>query len=306
MTQNPLSPLDRSRPGAWPHAARLEIAAPPARALSPTDGQLLRLLGEHEVLTTSQLVRITSQPERTVQHRLDVLDRIGLINRVRPPADVGTAPFHCWLTIFGAGAVGVDAPEPLSEDLAGVRAKVALTDLWLSVRDHGEPGGLHPHGWHRHRCGVAYDDPRTNAPGTLPVEAELTVALDSPDGPPVRMFVVAIVEGISKARLAAVLTRYAGYVAARRPHERMPVLVALVRTPRHADSVLAVAEQLPEATGLRHLGRVTVEAAMRRVAVGVSVPRPDAFVTEPVWCTPGDHRARRLVNVLVETAAGSR
>ena len=133
------------------------------------------------MLTTSQLVRITSRPERTVQHRLDVLHRVGLINRVRPPADVGTAPFHCWLTIFGAGAVGVDAPEPWSEDLPGVRAKVALTELWLSVRDHGESGGLRLQDWRRHRCGVSYLDPRTTTPpGALPVEAELIVTLDSP------------------------------------------------------------------------------------------------------------------------------
>ncbi len=306
MTQNRMSPLDRSRPGARPHAARVEISARRVRALSPTDGELLTLLGEHQVLTTSQLVRITSQPERTVQHRLGVLHRVGLINRVRPPADVGTAAFHCWLTVFGAGAIGVDAPEPWSEDLAGVRAKVALTELWLSVRDHGEPDGLHLQGWHRLRCGVSYLDPRTDAPGALPVEAELIVALDSHDGPQVTMFVVATVEGISKARLAAVLARYAGFVAACRPHEGMPVLGVLVRTPRHADSVVAVAEQLPEATGLRHLDRVTVEEAVRRVAVGVSVPRPDGFAAEPVWYTPGGHRARRLVDVVAKTAAGRR
>jgi Replication-relaxation len=306
MTQNPMSPVDPSRPGAWPHAARLEISASPARPLSPTDRQLLVLLGEHQVLTTSQLVRITSRPERTVQHRLGVLHRIGLINRVRPPADVGTAAFHCWLTIFGAGAVDADAHEPWSEDLAGVRAKVALTELWLSVRDNGQPGGLDLQGWRRLSCGVSYLDLRTNAPSALPVEAELIVALDSHDGPQVTILAVATVEGVSKARLASVLARYAGYVAACCPNEQRPVLVVLVRTPRHADSVLAVAEQLPEATSLRHLDRVSAEEAIRSVAVGVSVPRPDAFATEPVWCTPGDHRARRLVDVLVEIAAGSR
>jgi hypothetical protein len=258
------------------------------------------------VLTTSQLVRITSQPERTVQHRLGVLHRIGFINRVRPLADVGTAAFHCWLTIFGAGAIGVDAPEPWSEDLPGVRAKVALTELWLSVRDHGESGGLHLQDWRRLSCGVSYLDARTHAPGALPVEAELIVSRDSRDRPQVSMFVVATVEGISKARLAAVLARYAGCVAACRSHERCPALVVLVRTPRHADSVLAVAEQLPEATGLRHLDGVTVEGAMRSVVVGVSVPRPAAFATEPVWCMPGDQSARRLVDVLSETAARSR
>jgi len=306
MTQNPMSPVDRSRPGAWPLAALHEISAPPPSALSPTDGQLLTLLGEHQVLTTSQLVRITFQPERTVQHRLGVLHQVGLINRIRPSADVGTAAFHCWLTVFGAGAIGMDAPEPWSEDLPGVRAKVALTELWLSVRDHGEPDGLHLQDWHRHRCGVSYLDPRTNAPGALPVEAELIVALDSDDGPAVRMFVVATAEGISKARLAAVLARYAGYVAACRPDERCPVLAILVRTPRHADAVLAVAEQLPEATSSRHLDRGSVEEAMRRVTVGVSVPRPAAFATEAVWCTPGVHKARCLVEVLAQKAAGSR
>ena len=49
------------------------------------------------------------------------------------------------------------------------------------------------------------------------------------------MFVVATVEGISKARLAAVLARYAGYVAACGPHEAMPrpdaCLFALLATP---------------------------------------------------------------------------
>ena len=55
-----------------------------------------------------------------------------------PPPTSALRPFHCWLTVFGAGAVGVDAPEPWSDDLLGVRAKVALTELWLSVRDHGE------------------------------------------------------------------------------------------------------------------------------------------------------------------------
>lgn len=301
-----MSPVDRSRPGGWPHGARLEIAAPPTRAFPPTDRHLLTLLGEHQVLTTSQLVRITSRPERTVQHRLGVLDRIGLINRVRPPADVGTAPFHYWLTSFGAGAVGVDAPEPWRDDLAGVMAKAALTELWLSVRDYGEPDGLHLQDWRRHRGGVSYLDPRTSAPGALPVEAELIVALESRDGPWVTMFVVAAVEGISKARLAAVLARYAGYVAACGPHERCPALIVLARTRRHADAVLAVAERLTEAINLCHLDRVTVEEAMRSVAVGVSVPRPAAFATAPVWCTPGDYRARRLVDVSSQTSARSR
>jgi len=174
------------------------------------------------------------------------------------------------------------------------------------VRDHGDTVGLHLQGWHRLRFGVSYLDPRTDAPGALLVEAELIVALDSRDGPQATMFVFATVEGTSKARLAAVLARYAGYVAACPPGKRCPALVVLVRTPRHADLVVAVAEQLPEVTGLRHLDRVTVEEAMRSVAVGVSLPQPAAFATEPVWCSPGGNRARRLVEVLAQSSARSR
>ena len=60
--------------------------------LSSTDRRLLGLLGEHGVLTTGQLVRLTELPERTVQHRLGRLHRAGLVSRFRPEVPVGTAP----------------------------------------------------------------------------------------------------------------------------------------------------------------------------------------------------------------------
>ena len=85
------------------------------------------------MLTTGQLVLLTGLPERTVQHRLSRLSRAGLLNRHRPQVPLGTAPFHYWLTTFGAAAIGVGPPEPWGEDPAGLRAIAALSELWLGV-----------------------------------------------------------------------------------------------------------------------------------------------------------------------------
>lgn len=134
------------------------------------DRQILALLGAHEVLTSGQLVRLTGLPERTVQHRLALLHEAGLVNRVRPPREVGTSPYHCWLTAFGAMPVGVAEPTSWSEDPTGVLATAALRELWLSVRDHGEQAGLSLIGWRRLAAGRAYQDPRGATPRAVPVE----------------------------------------------------------------------------------------------------------------------------------------
>lgn len=124
-------------------------AVPGCRAIRPWDRLFLALLGEHKVLTTSQLVRLTAMPERTVQHRLGVLYRAGLVSRHRPRAAVGTSPYHVWLTAFGAAAVGVGPPQPWSDDLVGVSTVAALSELWLGLRDHGPSVGLTLTAWFR-------------------------------------------------------------------------------------------------------------------------------------------------------------
>lgn len=65
--------------------------------LRPVDEVVVALLGAYEVVTSSQLVRLTGLPERTVQHRIGLRYRAGLVSPVRPPRYVGTSPFHCWL-----------------------------------------------------------------------------------------------------------------------------------------------------------------------------------------------------------------
>jgi len=156
MLQNPMSKEVLSPPDSWadpalaypPSASRVG-AAPPHGTLRPADRQLLGLLCAHEVLTSGQLVRLTGLPERTVQHHLALLYRAGLVSRVRPPREVGTSPYHCWLTAFGAKAAGVENPPTWGEDAAGVLATASLSELWLAVRDHGEEIGLSLVRWRR-------------------------------------------------------------------------------------------------------------------------------------------------------------
>lgn len=63
--------------------------------LSSIDLQLLVLLNTHRVLTTPQLIALTKRPERTVDYRLTRFRSAGLIDRTRPYAASGSAPFFC-------------------------------------------------------------------------------------------------------------------------------------------------------------------------------------------------------------------
>ena len=170
MLQNPMSKVVLSCPDSWAEAASSypapaagSEADPPVRVLRPTGRQLVALLGTHEVLTSGQLVRLTGLPERTVQRHLGLLYRAGLVNRVRPPREVGTSPYHYWLTAFGAAFIGVEKPGPRSDDLAGVQATAALSELWLAVRDRGKGVGLELRCWRRLPSGLPYQ--RTLIPG---------------------------------------------------------------------------------------------------------------------------------------------
>ncbi|MGH9129356.1 MAG: replication-relaxation family protein [Acidimicrobiales bacterium] len=304
MSTNFLSPAVSSRPSPGPAplgSSWLSIAFGRPDGLSPTDRQLLGLLGEHQVLTTSQLVRLTDLPERTVQYRLGQLDRAGLVNRHRPQVPVGTAPYHCWLTTFGAAAIGAGPPEPWGEDLAGLRAIAALSELWLGARDLGPEAGLQLKSWRRLPSGVPWRDSRTGTVRALPVEAELRVTVG---GALVSALVLARVERVPSARLVAVLGRFVSAVGALPATPSPPVLLVQVRTGHLADVVRSACHEVAAAPVARHLDPAALEVAIRRVAVGVVEPRPSGLVAEAVWQPGAGGRAGRLVKVLA-VAAGS-
>ncbi len=275
------------------------------QGLRPVDEVVLALLGTHEVLTSGQLVRLTGLPERTVQHHLGLLYRAGLINRVRPPREVGTSPYHCWLTAFGAAAIGDEKPGARSDDLAGVQASAALSELWLAVRDRGKGVGLELRGWRRLPSGPPYQDPHTGTIRELPAEAEMIVIPGPPGGREMRLLVVARTERVPAARLAAVLARFACFLAASSDPSD-PVLTVLARMSRVAERVLTTADTLGEAPAARRLEEGVIATARHRVAVGVVEPHPVGLATEPVWATPADRRPRRLIDILAECARSAK
>jgi hypothetical protein len=261
------------------------------------------LLGHHEVLTTGQLVRLTGLPERTVQYRLGRLDRAGLLNRLRPQMPVGTAPSHCWLTTFGAAAIGAAPPEPWGENPTDMRAVAALSELWLEVRDRGPEVGLHLESWGRLASGIAFPDARTGTVRELPVEAELQVTVD---GELTTALVLARLEQVSSARLVAILGRFAGYVSTLPATEPHPVLLVLARTDRQVSMVRSGCGQVASASAARHFDSASLLTACRQVAVGVIEPRPSELVAAAVWRTPTGHHPRRVAEVLATIVAGGR
>jgi hypothetical protein len=302
MTTHPTSRDGRSRP-----ESRASVPPPPPsrpRLPWPADHRLLGLLAEHQVLTSGQLIALTRLPDRTVQHRLGRLYRAGLINRMRPPAPVGTSPYHCWLTSFGAAAIDAGPPEPWSDDPAGMLATAALGDLWLAVRDHGPEAGVHLQAWRRLEAGVDYEDPFTGARRVLPAEAELTVRLEGAGGQHLAVLVVARATDAPVARLQAVLARFAAYLHARRDQGGHPVLALVVRTRRHAVKLLDIVDDLAGAPAARRLAPMDAAAAGERIVVGVPEPSPAALATAPAWCSGADRSWRQLADI-VDSAAGS-
>jgi Replication-relaxation len=76
--------------------------------LTERDRWLVRLVGEHRVLTTGQLAALGFANLTTARHRLSVLVRIGLLRRFRPHPSAGSAPWHYVLGPLGATLLGVE------------------------------------------------------------------------------------------------------------------------------------------------------------------------------------------------------
>jgi hypothetical protein len=73
-----------------------------AGQLTGRDRQLCRLLAEHRVLTTPQLVELAFPSRNAAEHRLTILHRLGVVDRFRPHHTPGSAPYHYLLGPLGA------------------------------------------------------------------------------------------------------------------------------------------------------------------------------------------------------------
>jgi protein involved in plasmid replication-relaxation len=76
--------------------------------LTGRDRHLVRMIGQHRVLTTDQLCALAFENIITARHRLGVLVRIGMLRRFRPRREVGSAPWHYLLGPIGAALLGAE------------------------------------------------------------------------------------------------------------------------------------------------------------------------------------------------------
>jgi hypothetical protein len=88
-------------PAAGGRSAAERLAALAGR-LTDRDRRLCRLLAEHRVLTTPQLVDLAFGSRNAAEHRLAVLHRLGVLDRFRPRHTPGSAPYHYTLGPLGA------------------------------------------------------------------------------------------------------------------------------------------------------------------------------------------------------------
>lgn len=79
-------------------AKTITAATPVGNRLTPRDIEMLCLIAEHRMLTSTQLATAVIPNERTCRLRIGVLRELGLVETFRPPRIAGSAPLHCVAT----------------------------------------------------------------------------------------------------------------------------------------------------------------------------------------------------------------
>jgi hypothetical protein len=100
--------------GGGGHSAAERLAALAGR-LTDRDRQLCRLLHDHRVLTTSQLVDLAFPSRNAAEHRLAALHQLGVVDRFRPHRSPGSAPYHYVLGPLGAALLAAEHDEDPSQ-----------------------------------------------------------------------------------------------------------------------------------------------------------------------------------------------
>lgn len=266
------------------------------------DETVLHLLGDHRVLTTSQLIAATSSPERTVDHRLSRLQGAGLVARTRPYRDRGSAPYHWWLAPAGLRLVGRDTttrpasqPNPLF-----LAHTTAVAGLWLALR---EAPALELVGWEREEA--AWEEwASLGRPNRISPDATATFSLAVDDTPAqAAAFVEVDLATMAQDRLQAKVTRYRRYTSdgaweGRHPH--CPVLLLLTTSPARAERFLAALarrRQREEASAQFLIADEQPHEELVVAGAGL-VHDPARAVAEAVWRTAPNAAPVSLVDLL--------
>jgi len=255
------------------------------RSLTERDRFCVSVLAEHQVLTTTQLAQLCFPSLDVAQRRLLRLTRLGVLDRFRWHALVGSEAWHYTLGPAGAALVaaerGAEPPRPgeLRRRALRLAASPRLAHLLgvngffcaLGAQARNEPGCALVSWWSERRCAEHYGELiRPDAQG---VWAE--------HGHQVGFFVEYDTGSEPLSRVAAKLYGYTDLAAAGGP--RHPVCFSLGSAAREA-----------------HLHRLLAERPPQLTAATTSAELAAALGTGPagaVWLTAGAERRRRLIDL---------
>jgi hypothetical protein len=96
--------------GGGGRSAAERLAALTGR-LTDRDRALCRLLHQHRVLTTPQLIDLAFASRNAAEHRLAILHQLGVLDRFRPHHTPGSAPYHYVLGPLGAALLAAEADQ---------------------------------------------------------------------------------------------------------------------------------------------------------------------------------------------------
>lgn len=262
--------------------------------LSSIDHQLLVLLNSHRVLTTPQLIALTGCPERTVDYRLTRLRTAGLVDRTRPYAASGSAPFFWWLTRSGAHLVEGTSPAPgkATPNPLFLRHTAAIAGLYVALFADGPSIEMRCESWLRDEMAWEEWSPTLGRPKHLRPDAYVEVSLDV-DGEVGRAgaFVEVDFATMDQPRLRAKVARHRDYASDRAwwdRHHGCPALLLLTTSEARVTRFLVnVEKDRPRQN--RYDGDDHELDWGELVAAAAAVGSPEAALSAPVWRTsPAD------------------
>ncbi len=250
------------------------------------DHDVLGLLHAHRVLTTPQLITLTARPERTIDYRLARLRARSLVERTRPYAASGSAPFYWWLTRAGARLVegtspapGKGTPNPLF-----LRHTAAIAGLYVALCDVGPNVGLTLTNWRRDED--AWEDWSSyRGTGRLRPDAyaEVQLSVDGHDGA-AGAFLEVDFATMDQARLRAKVGRHRQYCAETiwwDRHPCCPALLLMTTSEARVNRFLAgVEKDRPRPSPYEHENAAHYDEL---VAACAAVASPEEAVVAPVW-----------------------
>ncbi|MDA8284830.1 MAG: replication-relaxation family protein [Actinomycetota bacterium] len=254
--------------------------------LGAIDHDILGLLRLHRVLTTPQLITLTRRPERTIDYRLARLRERSLVDRTRPYAASGSAPFYWWLTRAGARLVegtspapGTGTPNPLF-----LRHMATIAGLYVAFIDVGPSVGLTLSEWRRDED--AWED-WSGYRGTGRIRpdayAEVHLDVDGHDGV-AGAFVEVDFATMDQARLRAKVARHRSYCKDTvwwDRHPCCPMLLLVTTTEARVNRFLAGVERdRPRPSPYPSENPAHYDELVAACAAVVS---PEDAVVAPVW-----------------------